>query len=172
MEVTLNNGEVAIATVIGTMRATTARAAGVANKKVGPQTDVKTDVTGFAAELAFCKSQNIHADFTIGPQALGADCVMPDPRWIKERAVAFHRTLCSVDVKATSYDTGRLIVPPHKKKSGTDLYVLVTGRMPVFKIVGYADAEEVFKETNYRLFNGQHSYILEQSQLHSFDEHI
>ena len=169
MEVTLNNGEVAIATVIGTMRATTARAAGVTNKKVGPQTDVKTDITGFAAELAFCKSQNIHADFTIGPQALGADCVMPDPKWIKERAASY-RTLCSVDVKATAYDTGRLIVPPNKKKSGTDVYVLVTGRMPVFKIVGYAAAEEVFEETNYRLFNGQHSYILEQSQLHSFDE--
>lgn len=168
MEVTLNNGEVAIATVIGTMRATTARAAGVTNKKVGPQTDVKTDITGFAAELAFCKSQNIHADFTIGPQALGADCSMPNPGgcWCDEQG------LSSVDVKATSYDTGRLIVPPHKKKSGTNIYALVTGRMPVFKIVGYASAEEVFSETNYRLFNGQHSYILEQSQLHSFDEHI
>ena len=180
MEVTLNNGEVAIATVIGTMRATTARAAGVTNKKVGPQTDVKTDITGFAAELAFCKSQNIHADFTIGPQALGADCSMPDPKWINDRGQNVHTPagyvgctyvpLCSVDVKATSYDTGRLIVPPHKKKSGTNIYVLVTGRMPVFKIVGYAPAEEVFSETNYRLFNGQHSYILEQSQLHSFDE--
>jgi len=164
MDVTLNNGEVAIATVIGTMRATTARASGVINKKVGPQTDVKTDVTGFAAELAFCKSQNIHADFTIGPQSLGADCTMPDPRssvpWVN----------CSVDVKSTAYDTGRLIVPPNKKESGTSLYVLVVGKIPLFKIIGYASADEVFDKTNYRLFNGQHSYVLEQSQLHKFTD--
>ena len=162
MEVTLNNGEVAVATVIGTMRATTARAAGVTNKKVGPQTDVKTDISGFAAELAFCKSQNIHADFTIGPQSLGADCIMLDPRssvpWAK----------CSVDVKATTYDAGRLIVPPNKKESGTSLYVLVVGKIPIFKIIGYASDDEVFQETNYRLFNGQRSYVLEQSQLHKF----
>ncbi len=158
MEVTLNNGEVAIATVIGTMRATTARASGVANKKVGPQSDVKTDVIGFAAELAFCKSQNIHADFTIGPQSLGADCTMPAP-WN-----------CTADIKTTTYETGRLIVPPNKKESGTGLYVLVVGKMPVFRVIGYAHETEVFLKANYRLFNGQHSYILEQSQLHSFDE--
>jgi len=154
MRIELTACEMAIANVVAAMRTTCNRAAGIVERKIGGHSSYQMDVDGFAAELAFCKAMNLCADFVVANQSLTHDCVAHDGK--------------TIDVKSTRYETGRLLVTPNKQDCTTQLYVLVVGAPPSFRIIGYASKDEVFDARNYREFNGRWSYILEQSQLHKF----
>jgi hypothetical protein len=154
MEVELDNGEVLMATMLGLLRNTVARASGVRDGRRGTLDHQTMDTEGMAAEVAFCKFQNLYPDFSLTPQRLTFDCLTRDGN--------------KVDVKQTHYPDGMLLVLPEKKAAETTHYVLVTGRIPKFKIVGYAEKDAVFVDANLGEMRGRKVYMVEQKNLKKF----
>jgi hypothetical protein len=136
---------------------------GVKEKKIGKQDPLDAEINGFGAEMALAKFLNVYPDFTLTKEQGAPDL------WVSYGEERVFR----VDVKHTVYGSGKLIAPRWKKPEDTDLYVLVTGRMPEFTIVGWAWAEELLLEENLRDFGyGDQGlcYSMVQSKLHTFDK--
>jgi len=156
VKVSLNEGEAAIATIASVMRYCVNRAAGVKDKKGGPQSNYYTDLHGFGAELAFGKHRNLYPDLGTSPRSGGSDFINANGE--------------EIDIKCTQYKTGKLIVNEKKKKSSTKYFVLMIGEVPDFEIIGYATSDEIFKDENKKELYGRTVYQLEQCQLHSMQE--
>jgi len=154
MEVNLDNGEVLMATMIGLMRNSVSRAAHIQDGKRGNLDPQTMDIDGMGAEVAFCKHMNLYPDFSLCPQKLTFDCLTKEGN--------------KVDVKQTHYPDGRLLVLPEKKNAETTHYVLVTGKIPKFKIVGYAEKEQVFQDKNLKEMRGKKVYMIDQPDLQKF----
>jgi hypothetical protein len=154
MEIELDNGEVLMATMLGLMRNTVARSAGIKDGRRGPLDQQSMDMDGMGAEVAFCKYFNLYPDFSLSPQSLTFDCLT--------------QLGGKVDVKQTHYPDGRLLVLPEKKKAETTHYVLVTGKIPKFKIVGYAEKDQVFQDKNLKEMRGKKVYMIDQPELQKF----
>tara|TARA_R110002020_G_scaffold10880_3_gene41350 strand:- start:2388 stop:2954 length:567 start_codon:yes stop_codon:yes gene_type:complete len=149
ISITLETGEIETAKMIakGRLRANV----GVFNRQRSPEPPEDVEMNGMGAEMAYCKAFNLWPDLTVTPRSGGADCTHGN------------RT---VDVKATGYANGKLLVTPDKKDKGTDLYVLVTGWMPNYTIVGYATSDEIFNDDNLAETGHGVSYVLPQEKLH------
>jgi len=154
--VKLNEGEAAMATIAAVMRYCVNRSAGVIDKKGGPQTAYHTDLHGVGAEMAFGKHRNLFPDLSVSPRSGGSDFVNTQGD--------------EIDIKCTSYKTGKLIVNEKKKGSSTKYFVLMIGEVPEFEIVGYATADEVFEEKNKTELYGRTVYQIDQCNLHSMQE--
>ena len=154
MDIELDSGEVLMATMLGLLRNTVARLAGVRDDRRGNVDPQTMDMDGMGAEVAFCKYMNLYPDFSLSPQSLTFDCLTPQGS--------------KVDVKQTHYSDGRLLVLPEKQRAETTHYVLVTGRIPKFKIVGYAEKDEVFKDENLKELKGKRVYMIDQDNLQKF----
>tara|TARA_R100001443_G_scaffold15798_1_gene25563 strand:+ start:1009 stop:1473 length:465 start_codon:yes stop_codon:yes gene_type:complete len=154
MEVNLDNGEVLMATMIGLMRNSVSRAAHIQDGKRGNLDPQTMDIDGMGAEVAFCKHMNLYPDFSLCPQKLTFDCLTKEGN--------------KVDVKQTHYPEGRLLVAPEKIQSETTHYVLVTGRIPKFKVVGYLEKDDVFEKENLTELYGRKVYAIEQKDLKKF----
>lgn len=107
------------------------------------------DIEASGAELAAAK-------------ALGLD-------W-EPRVGDFHCSDLEVgyEVRHTPYPNGHLIIRPHDKP-GT--YILVTGKMPVYEIVGHADADEVKRALELSMGptnRGEQAYWVPQEVLEGF----
>jgi hypothetical protein len=101
---------------------------------LGGFTDTEMLLHGTAAEIAFCKWQNIYPNLETRR--------FRTPDFVKE-----HGPLkLTGEVKHTIRVDGNLLVPHWKNPSKYDIYVLVTGRMPQLCYVGWIGGEEVFKE--------------------------
>ena len=154
MEVELDNGEILMATMLGLLRNSVNRAAGVKDRKKGDLDPSRMDIDGMAAEVAFCKFQNLYPDFSISPQKLTYDCLTKDGN--------------KVDIKQTHYPDGRLLVNTDKAGAETTHYVLVVGRVPKFRMVGYVEKEDVFVDENLADLHGRKVYAIEQDKLKKF----
>jgi hypothetical protein len=156
VKITLNEGETAVASVSAILRYTVNRASGVVDRKGGPQSCWKTDLNGVGAEMAFAKYKNLYPDFSTNPRQGGSDFTLINGD--------------EVDIKCTQYKTGKLIVNKDKNTSKTKYYILVIGEVPAFEIVGYATADEVFKNENLKEIYGRECYQIEQCNLHQIQE--
>jgi len=145
-----------MATIVAVMRYCVNRAAGVVDKKGGPQSTYHTDLHGVGAEMAFGKHRNLFPDLSVNPRSGGSDFVNTQGD--------------EIDIKCTSYKTGKLIVNEKKKESSTKYFVLMIGEVPEFEIVGYATADEVFEEKNKTELYGRTVYQIDQCNLHSMQE--
>tara|TARA_Y100000310_G_scaffold339234_1_gene431299 strand:+ start:4470 stop:4934 length:465 start_codon:yes stop_codon:yes gene_type:complete len=154
MEVELDNGEILMATMLGLLRNSVNRAAGVVDRKKGDLDPTTMDIDGMAAEVAFCKFQNLYPDFSLNPQKLTYDCLTQDGN--------------KVDIKQTHYLDGRLLVNTDKVKAETTHYVLVIGRVPKFRMAGYVEKEEIFRDENLTDLHGRKVYAVEQERLKKF----
>jgi len=160
---TLEYAEAKVVEGIGRQRYLANRKAGVHNAKVVDGGDIKNDVDGLGAEYAFCKLFNVMPDLTIGIRSAkngedGGDAIL-------------HNGL-SVDVKSTSYETGRLISVPWKStNSHVDLYCLMTGECPTYTFRGFYRREDLFLENNkLELRKGNISYGVKQDKLKTLEE--
>jgi len=120
------------------------------------------DVDGVGSEMAAAKVLNVYYDIETDFQAneLPTHDLMYKGK--------------TVDVKATKYKTGRLIVMPHKKHDQCDLYLLVVGEFPEYYVVGAATFDEIVQEENWGdpFGRGKPAYFLDQHKLTPVEELI
>ena len=117
---------------------------------MGPQSSQQTDLDGIAGEFAFCKAANVWPDMTIGARRGGHDAILNG---------------LSVDVKTTRCTTGHLLATTKKSTTASDIYVLVVGTVPEFRIAGWATARQLLHPDNISDFGHGPGYALHQSQL-------
>lgn len=127
----------------------TARKNGVKNSKMGPQSNEETDLEGIGAEIAFCKMHNIYPDTAVGHTPL-ADAVLRDGS--------------TVDVKATKYKTGHLIVAMWKKPD-IDYYALMIGSFPEYRYAGRVHPEQIMQQSRIKNFGRGLVYAMNQNEL-------
>ena len=132
MRVTLNQCERKLAEMLSEGRFRGNRESGVANSRVGPQSDKETDLEGISGEIAFSKLFNIYPDMNTNERS-DYDAVIMGER---------------IDVKTTKYPNGRLLVRKEKKDHPADWYALMVGQFPVYELVGFAKSEAVFQREN------------------------
>ena len=150
VRVILTDTEVRICRWLAAQRFAAARKAGVLDAQMGPQSSEQTDLDGIAGEFAFCKVANVWPDMTIGARRGGHDAFLDG---------------MSVDVKTTRCPTGHLLATIKKSTTASDVYVLVIGTVPEFRIAGWASAAQLLHPENIADFGHGSSYALSQRQL-------
>ena len=114
--------------------------------------DIERDA--MEAELAFCRSQNVYPDIdaTCRSTASQFDCVTADG--------------VRVDVKWCGRPTGHLMAMPHKIGCREiDAFVLVLGKRPTFRIVGWAPFSTLIDGSRLRDFGYGPTYAMPQEDL-------
>jgi|TARA_R110002110_G_scaffold248495_3_gene464662 hypothetical protein len=154
-EITLNDVEQALAKGIAKRRYNRCRQEGISNSKIGNQSNELTDLEGFAAELAFCKLHNVYPDLLIQPRSSSddnGDCLL-------------HIENGRVDVKATKYQSGRLIAPLWKSKDSADIYALMIGTFPTYTFKGFIKSSDFLIDVKIGKIKNNRTYMADQSDL-------
>ena len=151
-QIVLNDGEQRICKLIAKSRFENNRQKGITNSKVGEQSDELTDLEGIGGEVACAKLYNVMPDFSIHTRSSSEDD--GDFLWNKLK----------FDVKATTYENGRLLATRWKVPS-VDYFLLVTGTFPNYIYRGRMKSDELLRED--RLIDLGHglSYAANQSEL-------
>ncbi len=147
----LNAAEQKLARYLAESRYRNARKLGKPNMRMGGQSDEQTDIEGVGAEIAYCKMMNVYPDTEIAADLPPEDAVLPDGRL--------------VDVKVTKYQSGRLLVTLKKKAGDVDLYVLLIGEFPKYRIVGQMESAEIIQESRIGDLGKGATYIANQNEL-------
>lgn len=98
--------------------------------KQGGQSNWETDLEGVGSELAFCKLSNVYPDMetsSMNPH----DC--------------HSRVGAAIDVKSTKYAGGRLLAVRWKDVSKVDLFALMVGKFPEYRLAGFMRAADLVK---------------------------
>lgn len=124
IEITLNEAEVKMAVFVGNTRNQGNEARGVPDKVDNLHLTQEQYNDRMGAEIAFCKWANVYwfPALTTGKH----DAVLPDGR--------------TVDVKCPTSAKGALTVN-NERIGWSDLYCLVQGKLPHYRIVGIATTE-------------------------------
>lgn len=155
MKITLDAGEMAVASVSAAMRTASNRTAGVADVKIGPQSQYQIELDGIVGELAFCKWKNVCPDLSISPRIKGADAVVDGKR---------------VDIKVTRRPDGKLIAPITKNVEDVDVYILGIVNDNEVDFVGWAFSHELINENTVRDLGRGKTYVIPQSSLRAFKD--
>jgi hypothetical protein len=152
--IVLSEAEQRLAKFLATRRYQNARAKGLFNAKMGDQSNELTDLEGIASEIAFCKLANIYPDLDLD-HTNAADCYLRDGR--------------AVDVKSTTYASGRLLSVRWKDVTKVDLFVLMVGEFPTYRCAGFMSSTELIQPS--RLINLGHGegYAATQNELLPID---
>ena len=133
MKIKLNEIEERLVTFLAKKRMLANRKHDIPDEQVGKQDKLEMEINGLGGELAFCKATNTYPDLTLAGEPgtrPKADTHLFGSLW---------------DVKTTKRADGRLLVRPMKRgQKACEYYVLVTGSMPNYKIVGWMHAEDLF----------------------------
>lgn len=151
MKVTLTLMEQRLAKALARWRQDTQRENGVTDRRVSEKHEVDIDLEGAGAELALARVLNVYPDLDNTPSE--EDLVTRDGR--------------RVDVKATRYSSGRLLAVPWKRGHPADVYVLMVGKFPTYRIAGWIPREELFQDANLQDFGSGKvkGYALPQEKL-------
>lgn len=146
----LTEEEQELAKLIAKRRSESNRSNGVYNRRVSKMSDYEVDLEGIGAEIFFCKTFNLYPDLNVG-HTPAFDAILPDGR--------------TVDVKATKYKNGHLLAAPWKKKKQLpDVYCLVVGTFPEYRVAGWMSAEELLRDE--RMAVGKlNGYVASQEEL-------
>jgi len=156
MIVNMTPSESAIALTLAVMRNTTARQNNVADKQMGKQNPIEIDRDGILAEMAFGKQFNLYPDLSVYPRKGGADLIT-------------HNGM-KIDVKATRYKSGRLLIHIDKPVEEVDIYVLGIVDGDDVDLVGYIKSAEAIQPQNLNDLGHGSGYVIEQSDLKKFKE--
>ena len=150
----MSPAESAIALMVAVMRNTTARQSGVGDKQMGRQDPIQIDRDGIIAEMAFGKQFNLYPDLSTYPRKGGADLIT--------------KTGLKVDVKATRYKTGRLLIHVDKPVTEVDIYVLGIVDGDTVDFIGYVRSEDAIQAQNLKDLGHGVGYVIEQDALRKF----
>lgn len=130
----LNDAEQVLARHVARARHQACRDAGISNGRRGPGSDESIDLEGFAAEIAFCQIHNSYPYVEIVTRG-------PLPDW--DVIVADGIT---VEVKSTTYKTGKLLLPVGKENDSVDVYALMIGSFPgPYYLKGFMGHDELIR---------------------------
>jgi len=132
LEITLTPAEQAVAKSLAVMRQQIARAIGRVDQQIGQQAGWETDEQGIGGEFAAARAYNVFPCLELKPDN-GFDLIVRGKK---------------IDVKTTKYKSGRLLAKRTQRDDEVDIFLLVTGQFPSFKIVGYATAAQLLKKEN------------------------
>ncbi len=151
MIVEMNPAEASIAHTLAVMRNAANRGHGVKDQQMGDQDPIEIDRDGILAEMAFGKAFNLWPDLSITPRHGGADLVGKNGK--------------RIDVKATRYKSGRLLIHAGKEQGDVDVYVLAIVEKNTVRLVGYIDSSEALEESNLGDVGHGKTYVIEQDRL-------
>ena len=152
LKVTLNESEVKLVERITKDRSSFDKKKGFKDhRRAKKQTARFIETNGFGGEIAFCKLFNIFPDL-VTDHVSDYDAILHDGT--------------KVEIKTTEYGHGKLIA--RHVKSSADIYVLVTGTMPDYIVVGFVPAEVV--KAGKDTLNGKTAYIVEQKDFVPIEE--
>jgi hypothetical protein len=156
IEVTLTDAEIWIAEYLVRERRKV-RAEWLAEIRSG-RDPIQVERDAMEAELAFCRSQNIYPDIdgTCRSTTNQFDCITDNG--------------VRVDVKWCERTTDHLMAMPHKIGCDEiDAFVLVQGKRPTFRIVGWTPFSTLIDVSNLRDFGYGQTYAMRQEDLSSMD---
>lgn len=113
------------------------------------------EIDGFGAELALAKALNVYPDLCVD-EASTEDI--------------FYKG-ASIDVKQTANEYGLLLLTMEKTKF-CDWYCLVVGRLPTFRIAGFARLDELRKDKNIIDLGYGDTYALKQNNLIAIEDFV
>jgi hypothetical protein len=154
MQIALNEAEQRLAKFLARSRYEAARKRGIANAKIGPQSNEQTDLEGIGAEIAFCKMFNVYPDLEVG-HTPAEDAVLPSG--------------VAVDIKSTKHPRGHLLAAKWKKPN-VSAYVLLIGEFPRYRFAGMMPCEELLRTERLKNFGHGEGYAAKQEELLSMDE--
>ena len=152
MKITLTEHEQKIAQFLAKERYNVNRQNNVHDAKKGGQSNEFVDLEGIAGEIAFCKLFNLYPDLEIKvttQETDDGDCILNGHK---------------VDVKTTSYETGRLICATWKNDD-VDVYALMVGTFPTYTFRGMTNASYLKQDAHITDLGRGKVYALDQSKL-------
>ena len=149
MNIVLNEAEQKLAAYLARERYSKARVNGRVDRQIGPQSSSETDLEGIGSEIAFCKLFNIYPDTEIN-HTPDEDCVLSNG--------------IKVDVKATKYENGHLLVARWKKPV-VEMYALMVGTFPKYRMAGFMPVKEMLKDFRLKDFGHGQGYAANQKEL-------
>jgi len=155
MKITLTVAEQKLAMYLAKARYDDNRAKGNPDTKLSPQTNKEIELDGISGELAVCRMLNVYPDTETSYKEL--------PKYDLMSANG-----SKIDVKTTKYASGRLLATKNKKLGECDIYILVTGIFPTYKVVGWCRDDELLKEENLINLGHGEGYALTQDKLRAF----
>ena len=159
MDIELNRCEQKIAIFLAKARYSNARSKGVADGKMGGQSNEMTDLEGIAAEIAYCKAMNVYPDTEVDLDTAN----LPPYDAVTRHGV-------TIDVKATKYRNGHLLAVLGKKnKKQPDGYFLMIGEFPKYTLAGYMSADELLQESRIGNLGHGNGYMATQEELTNVD---
>lgn len=147
IKVTLSDREMIMCRLLGNLRTLTSRSDNTQYTDVVYNLDIDED--GVIGELAFCKHWNIYFNPEATYRHHSFDAVLKDKR---------------VDVKATRVKSGRLQASA-KKNPDVDVFVLGIIDTNEVTFVGYATAENLYRQENFMKLGRSEGYAMEQKDL-------
>jgi hypothetical protein len=147
--ITLNKTEQRLARYIAKCRFIFNRKNGIDNPDVGPQKFDETELQGVGGELSFCRMANIYPDMDTEHHPY-YDVVIDGLK---------------ADIKSTVRTNGNLIVQIWKVTHPPDIYILMTGRFPVYNYRGWTRANELLQVRNLKDFGYGPCYFFPVSRL-------
>lgn len=148
--ITLTESEQRICHWLAKMRHARNRATGTRDARIGPQSPEQTDLEGIGAEFAAAKMLNVYPDLDIDHRP-GFD------------VLTHHGD--RVDVKATRYKNGKLVVARWKASGEVDCYLLVIGTFPTYRIAGFVSSDEALAPHRRTNLGHGPTYAVPQSDL-------
>ena len=145
MKVSLNEMEQLVVKTIARERYNSARSYGVVDRKVSDRSNESVDIEGVGGEFAFSKVQNTYPDLNDKPGINDGEF----GGW-------------TYDVKTTPYKTGRIIVKIDAVLGNSDMYVLVTGKLPHYTVAGWCWAADILEDDMIGNLGRGECYIMPQ----------
>jgi hypothetical protein len=148
--VVLSDAEQRLAKYLAKQRYENARRKGLPDRKMGDQSNELTDLEGIASEIAFCKLANVYPDLDLD-HTKAEDCYLRDGR--------------SVDIKSTTYESGRLLAVRWKDAKAVDVFVLMVGRFPKYRCAGFLPSAELLDDKRLTNLGHGEGYAANQNEL-------
>ena len=133
MKILLNSNEIELSRFIAHRRRQAAIDGGYYRPLKSDENDLQVNINAYGAELAFCQMVNAYPDFSMD---------------VNERKGDVMYKGVEIDVKCGSGHNGYYYVTYGKSKDPCDVYVFMTGEMPVYYYVGYIRASSLFVKNN------------------------
>lgn len=152
----LTETEQKIATYLAKSRYKKARERNIIDNKKGPQSNYETDLEGVASEMAAAKLLNLWPDLQIEK--------VPDHDLILNNI--------TIDVKATKYQTGKLIAATHKKEKACDYYMLMIGSFPEYRCAGFCKKEDILNNNTITNLGWGDLHAVSQDNLQALEDFL